>query len=307
MTKNILVKHFTRHNELKQTWRNSIRLSSPKGPQKLTRAPTAGSTVRGQLHEETFYGKIKQPGETDPVCVIRKELGALKDKDIDAIVDPVIRRCVSDAVAAHEGSLKKAVEAGIAMPSGVPIRKVRCKVTPHTSLKEVRQHTDTPSRHDYKNPYYACTAPGTNTAIAVYAVPLHAKPAFIIENLFDHVKKQVPQPPDGAILQGRILPGSMALAVKSRDEKNIPVEKRLYTVGKFSGQSVTLWLHTEARAKKDLETALRCSGKPVSGSSSINFDNPHELLCLNLTKAWSSFLFEGIHFQMGLDGTINDL
>jgi len=38
--------------------------------------------------------------------------------------------------------------------------------------------------------------------------------------------------------------------------------------------------------------------------SSVDFENPHELLHLNLENAWSSFLFEGIHFEMGLDGTI---
>jgi hypothetical protein len=56
---------------------------------------------------------------------------------------------------------------------------------------------------------------------------------------------------------------------------------------------------------KDLSTELISSGKKGAGQSRVDFEKPHELLLLNLKKAWSSFLFEGIHFEMGLDGTIH--
>jgi len=309
-TATILVKHVTRHNELKQTKRKSIRLSSPKKTLNgiITRAETGGDTVRGQLHEDTFYGKICKPGQTKPVCVIRKALVSCTEKDVAAIVDATIRKCVQDTLAQMGGDFKKAIAQDVfKMASGVPIRKVRVEVTPHTSLNEIRQHMTTPSKHDYKKPVYACTAAGSNLGIAVYQ---HAdgKQHFIIEKLLDHVREVVPQPPSGTTLVGRILPGAMTLA-RPQTECNevLPHIKSpvlLYKVRKFSGNNITLWFHREARAKKDLELALSSIGKSSSGASSIDFKHPHEILCLNLKKAWSSFLFEGIHFKMDLDGSI---
>ena len=332
----ILVKHVTRHNELKQTRRKSIRLSSPKKVidkqtnEKVTRAhfKTGGDTVRGQLHEDTFYGKIKKPGDTKTVCVIRKSLASCNEKDILAIVDPIIRKCVQDKLAQIGGDFKKAIVQDVfKMESGVPIRKVRIEVTPHTSLNEIRHHTTTPSKHDYKVPVYACTAAGSNLGIAVYQLE-NGNPHFIIEKLFDHVREVVPEPPSEATLLGRILPGAMAQArplVECKDVCSPKSPVLLYKVRKFTENAITLWFHREARAKKDFEQVLKeikaqlSEGnlpdierkrledikKSHADSSSLDYNHPYARLCLNLKKAWASFLFEGIHFTMDLDGTIH--
>jgi len=321
ITQGILVKHVTRHNGLKQTYYKKPRrlsgLTKGKDGNPVTRKPAAGNTVRGQLHEETFYGKIKRPGHAEPVCVIRKALASCSEKDVAAIVDDVIRKCVQDKLAQLGGDFKKAIVQDVfAMASGVPIRKVRVFVTPHTSLNEIRRHTATPSMHDYKRPVYACTAAGSNLGIAVYKVPLRTQPDFIIEKLLDAVRNAVPPAPNGAELLGRILPGAMALArlecgglpPLSESGCVLPYSKTLiYKVRKFDKNGITLWFHREARAKKDLEADLKTAQKNSSGSSSVDYEHPHEVLCLNLRKAWNSFLFEGIHFKMGLDGRIEYL
>ncbi|MDD4019254.1 MAG: HNH endonuclease domain-containing protein [Kiritimatiellae bacterium] len=319
-TQGILVKHVTRHNEFKQTHYKSKRLSvltKAKDGKPVTRKPAAGNTVRGQLHEETFYGKIKRPGHAEPVCVIRKALASCSEKDVAAIVDDVIRKCVQNKLAQLGSDFKKAIVQDVfAMASGVPIRKVRVFVTPHTSLNEIRRHTATPSMRDYKRPVYACTAAGSNLGIAVYKVPLRTHPEFVIEKLLDAVRHAVPPPPNNAELLGRILPGAMALArlecgelpPLSESGSALPHSKTLvYKVRKFDKNGITLWFHREARSKKDLEADLKAAQKNCSGSSSVDYEHPHEVLCLNLRKAWSSFLFEGIHFKMGLDGRIEYL
>ena len=315
----ILVKHVTRHNELKQTRRKSIRLSSPKTTVNgtITRAKTGGDTVRGQLHNETFYGKIRKPGETETVCVIRKELTSAnfpQASALDKIIDPVVRKAIQDEIAQRGDDFKKALDAGgFKMPGerGAPIKKVRIEAAV-TNPKKLRQHTATPSIHSYKTPYWVQAASGSNFRLAVYegynTSGGQIEPFFIAENLLDYAQGNIEPPANPHI--GYILPGAMAISYQYDGEWNkqgFDATKRLYDVVKFteSNNTITLRLHKEARRMKDLSTALISSGKKGAGQSSIDFEKPHELLLLNLKKAWASFLFEGIHFTMDLDGTIH--
>lgn len=322
-TASILVKHVTRHNELKQTRRKSIRLTSPKKTSKgtITRVPTGGRTVRGQLHNETFYGKIRRPGEAETVCVIRKELNFAnfpKASALEKIIDPAVRKAIQKEFARRGGDFKKAMNAAVEegtfkLPGkcGARIKKVRIEATV-TTPKELRLHDATPSKHDYKTPVWVQAAPDSNFRLAVYEKEANrgggTEPLFIAENLLDHVQGKI-TPPGNARFLGYILPGAMAIAYQSNREwrdETFPLTDRLYVVVKFteSNNTITLRFHREARRMKELGVALVSSGKKGAGQSSIDFVNPHELLLLNFKKAWSSFLFEGIHFTMGLDGRI---
>ncbi len=315
----IPVKHLTRHNELKQTRRSSIRLSSPKetGVGTITRAPTDGTTVRGQLHNETFYGKIRKPGETETVCVIRKELisnNFPQASTLEKIIDPAVRKAIQDEIGRRGCDFKKAIDAGnFKMPGerGAPIKKVRIEATV-TNPKELRQHTATPSVHPHKNPYWVQAASGSNFRLSVYEGSNEqghqGSPFFIAENLLDHAQGRVHTFAETKFI-GYIFPGTMAIAYQCYGEweqQGFDLTKRLYDVVKFteSNNTITLRFHKEARRMKDLGTDLVSSGKKGAGQSSIDFVNPHELLLLNLKKAWASFLFEGIHFRMGVDGGV---
>ena len=313
-TANILVKHVTRHNELKPTRRKSIRLSSPKKTVNgiITCVKTDGDTVRGQLHNETFYGKIRKPGQTKTVCVIRKELTSINFKqisDLEKIIDPVVRKAIQDEIARRVDDFKKALDAGgFKMPGerGAPIKKVRIEAY-ITNPKEIRNHTAMPSKHVYKNPYYVQSATGSNIRIDVNRDKM-GNVSFCVVNLLDYVQGKVPVIQEDTKL-GRILPGAMAIAYQHDGEWNEPefdIKSRLYDVVKFDKQTgITLRFHKEARCMKDISAALLATGKNKQGESNVDFIKPHELLRLSLKKAWSSFLFEGVHFKMDLDGTIH--
>jgi hypothetical protein len=60
----------------------------------------------------------------------------------------------------------------------------------------------------------------------------------------------------------------------------------------------------EARASTVLEKYLKEEGLKGKGESKINLDNPFLLLILSSKTYLSQMLFEGIHFKMLLDGSI---
>lgn len=87
--------------------------------------------VRGALHEETLYGPTQSSGE----WVVRKKLTELSANEFDKIRDDTIREIVFARLAeagievgrGKKPNAKKIQEtlSGLAMPSGVPIKKVR--------------------------------------------------------------------------------------------------------------------------------------------------------------------------------------
>ncbi len=87
--------------------------------------------VAGALHEDTFYG----PTESDGLFVVRKPLEALSPNEVPLIRDEGIRRIIEGRLAAYgieigrgkKVDTKKWREAmnNVAMPSGVPIKRVR--------------------------------------------------------------------------------------------------------------------------------------------------------------------------------------
>ena len=301
----IPVKHVTRHNELKRTHYTSKRLSGltkGKDGKPITRAPAKGDTVRGQLHKDTFYGKIRLPGKTEIVCVIRKELSSANFKSADTletIVDPAVKARIKAIIATRGDDFKKAIDqGGFTMVSGVPIKKVRIQDRIRNPLP-LRDHAATPSQQGYKNPYYVATGENSNFCLSVYRKGTEA-PHFIVEKLLPFVQGGIHPPSEGVCRIGRILPGAMAIAYQRFGEWNepdFPFEKRLYKVENFSDSDgrMILRFHKEARRMTDIDEAKQ---------SSVDFERPHALLRLSFKKAWSTFRFEGVHFAMGLDGAV---
>jgi CRISPR-associated endonuclease Csn1 len=99
--------------------------------------------VAGKLHEETLYGPTRTPGE----WVLRKPVIALSANEVERIRDATIRQIVIDALAivgidvgrGKKPDAKKMKEAlsKLAMPSGVPIKKVRL-TKPEQTIQPVR-------------------------------------------------------------------------------------------------------------------------------------------------------------------------
>lgn len=136
-----------------------------------------GDSIRGSLHQETFYGAISD-GEKNLRTVIRKPLKSLKEKDFDSIVDPSVRHSIETQVkqrmTEESLSFSKALEGDIWLldKDGVPIkqdkhghdiapiRHVRCYAKAgrgyfkiDTAI-QIKQQTYL-SKKEYKKHYYA--------------------------------------------------------------------------------------------------------------------------------------------------------
>jgi len=96
--------------------------------------------VSGKLHEETYYGKIKAHDGSEQY-VVRKKLETLdKKKQVEAIVDPVVRQQVINRLVEKginmdsDYTFKKDVfKEPLFMPDGIMIKKVRIYV-PSTEM-----------------------------------------------------------------------------------------------------------------------------------------------------------------------------
>lgn len=220
-----------------------------------------------------------------------------------------MRQAIQDEINRRGGDFKKAMDAGgFTMSSGVPIKKVRIEAHT-TNPRMIRIHTATPSKNEYKNSVYVDG--GMNFRLAIYekrgSVPGHDEIEFVTESLLDYVQKKIQTSSVGLRFIGYIFPGAMAIAYQHKGEwkeSGFKYEHRLYEVVKFSQGRITLRHHQEARRMTDLQDYLVASGKNKKGQSSFDFEQSHELLLISEKKAWASFLFEGIHFTMGLDGKI---
>lgn len=321
----ILVKHLPRHVEMKQTRRNAVRLSRPahvRDGRILRKVPAQGDTVRGQLHKESFYGCIQNPETGGKTFVIRKLLTSEQFKsesDIAKIVDPTIRNIVLEQIRAQvdEGtSFKKIMdETAFCMPSGVPIKKVRIRTPTVTDPQQIRHHRF-PSKHDYKQPYYAESGTGSNFRLALYQQEDKGKPKWlaVTDNLLDWANRasDSDQPhlrTDLGHFLGYVQPGRLALVYDESPGELMALspkvlKTRLYKVVKFVNGRITFCYHSEARASTDLSAYLKSIDKQSMGESSINYHKPHELLRLSPKTYFSHVLFEGIHFDMDLTGKI---
>ena len=122
-----------------------------------------GDTARGILHQDTFYGAILHQGELKYVG--RKELTKISEKDVENIVDDIVRQKVQEAIQKH-GGLKEAIAAKIWMnkEKGIEIKKVRLFVKQTTPLPIKIQRDQ--SRHEYKQHYLAWN--DSNYLLAIY-------------------------------------------------------------------------------------------------------------------------------------------
>ena len=116
-------------------WKKKV--ATPNG-----RKITGGDTVRGSLHNETYYGAIERDGEIR--YVVRKALSSFKDaKEAEYIVDDIVKEKVMAAF--KEKGLKDSIAEGIYMnkEKGIKINKVRCYANSVKNPLHIRQHRDT--------------------------------------------------------------------------------------------------------------------------------------------------------------------
>lgn len=226
-----------------------------------------GDTARGVLHEETFYGAIKNGGEIR--YVIRKDLGSVVEKEagkfVEKIVDKAVREKVCAAMKEH-GSLKEALANTIWMnkEKGIPIRKVRV-YSHYKNYIELKQQRDA-SRKPYKRPF--CVVNDSNYCMLLYGKDDYLKHR-VISNYeaarYYNGKTEGPLFPErdkkGKELRGVLYNGQMVLFYQNSPEelRSCSPEElydRLYKVVMLSGGQIKLCHHNEAGSAKSVNTTF---------------------------------------------------
>lgn len=172
-----------RHGEvLDEPW-ESFRQDVVEQVKRINVSHRVQRKVSGPLHEDTNYGPTEMPDE----WVVRKPVNALSPNEVERIRDATIRKLVVDRLEAAGISVGRGAKidpkrmqaalAGLAMPSGVPIKKVRvCK--PEKTIQPLRFRG--PNRVYVKpgNTHHLCifefTEDGKNKREAVFVTMLEA-------------------------------------------------------------------------------------------------------------------------------------
>ncbi len=150
----LLISHYTADNMGKRT-RKKIRRNG-----KFTGKYMEGDTARVSLHLDTYYGAIESDGEIK--YVVRKPLDQIEQKDINNIVDSVVRQKVQEAF-----DNKENMTDGVWMnkDKGVKIKKVRV-YTPFIKRPiSIRKQRDL-SEKEYKQSFHV--ANDLNYTLGIY-------------------------------------------------------------------------------------------------------------------------------------------
>ena len=242
-----------------------------------------GDSARGSLHLQTFYGAIEREGKI--YYVVRKELASLEAKDIQNIVDDIVREKVQSVVD-KKGLTALQGDVWMNEEKGIPIRKVRVyapMVKNPIALKEHRDH----SSQEYKSKYYV-------TNDGNYAMGLYEgldkkgkfKRDFVVLSNLDVAKKRhmhndsqlfSPKTEDSFNLKCVLKIGTMVLFYEGEKEElyacsEDDLARRLYKVTGLSTHSVsnyqygkiTLLHHQEARPSGEIKANMKMwsSGDP---------------------------------------------
>lgn len=120
-------------NSILVSYRNKKRLLSKKNNKYVhSKKHTIQDTVsvRGTLHEETFYGRIKHPETKENVFVVRKKISDITSiKQVNKIVDKAIREIVLTHIETNGGEtkIKEAVKKDLYIYSKDKAKKIRIK------------------------------------------------------------------------------------------------------------------------------------------------------------------------------------
>lgn len=153
-----------------------------------------GDTIRGSLHQDSIYGAIKNPLNTEEIrYVIRKDLESLKTNDIDNIVDEVVKEKIKEAIAnkvlllSSNAQQKNKMDGTVWMneEKQVRINKVRIYANSVKNPLEIKEHSLlSKSKHDHKQKVYGQN--DENYAMAIYE--LDGKREFELINNFNLAK-----------------------------------------------------------------------------------------------------------------------
>lgn len=266
-----------------------------------------GDTARGLLHKDTFYGAIKRDDEIR--YVVRRPLDSLADKDINNIVDDIVREKVR-AAAEKAGGLSKAVTAGIWMKDNVvPINKVRVYAATSISPVDLKRQRDV-SVHPYKRFLHVGT--DKNYCMAIYgdksfSLYSYLRAALLFKekgglNNWMPLSNDNDSPLNYVLKEGTMVlfyeKAAKELYVCSQEE----LSKRLYEVVGITSKAVGKKYRFGYVKLKHHQEARPNSVLPIEKGVWKN-DLPYRAL-IELSNKQLSFIVEGIDFEITTSGRI---
>lgn len=285
-----------------------------------------GDTIRGSLHQDSIYGAIKNPLNTEEIrYVIRKDLESIKATDIENIVDEAVKEKVRMAkenkilVFSANAQQKNKLNGTVWMneEKGVPINKVRIYANSVKNPLEIKEHaTISKSRHEHKQKVYAQN--DENYAMAIYEgldkrgnvkrsfEPVNYMDAGAYYKLSnkDYNKNYdiVTNPHDKTNLPLKYVlkKGLMVLFYKESPQEifeldQTDLQKRLYKLSAFDAQGRLYFRpHSEARLASELKEVY-----------SVDFGKLNEQIRLQVSKL--DMLVEGYDFKVLPTGKIEKL
>jgi CRISPR-associated endonuclease Csn1 len=287
-----------------------------------------GDTIRGSLHQDSIYGAIKNPLNTEEIrYVIRKDLESIKASDIENIVDEKVKVKVKEAIAnrvlmlSSNPQQKNKIDGGKSVwmneEKEISINKVRLYANSVKNPLEIKEHSLlSKSRHEHKQKVYGQN--DENFALAIYEgidKKGKIKRSFEAINLMDageYFKLSnkdfkdkydiVTNPHDKTSLPLKYIlkKGLMVLFYKESPQelKELPIKDlngRLYKLSKFDAQGrLTFRTHFEARQASELKEIYN-----------VDFEKPFEQIRLQVSKL--DMLVQGFDFKISTSGKIDFL
>ncbi len=285
-----------------------------------------GDTIRGSLHQDSLYGAIKDPMNTEEIrYVIRKDLESIKASDVDSIVDEVVKEKVKEAILnkvllissnpQQKNKFAENEKVWMNKEKGIPINKVRLYANSVKNPLEIKEHAElSKSRHEHKQKVYGQN--DENFAIAIYEGidkkgklkrayecinNMQAGEYYKLSNAeFRKEYDIVTNPHDKTNLPLKyILKKGMMVIFYDKDSSEIndmnvgELGRRLYKLSKFDAQGrLTFRPHFEARQASELKEKY-----------SVDFDFPFEQIRLQVSKL--NMMVEGYEFTMSPKGEIH--
>lgn len=269
-----------------------------------------GDSARTLLHKDTFYGAIKR--DDDIRYVVRKPLDSITDKDIDSIVDDVVREKVRDA-ANKCGGLKKAVSEGIWMneEKKVPITKVRMYANNVVSPVNLKSHRDV-SPHEYKR--FVHVMNDSNYCMAVYS---GKRPSFTLYSSLEAAKnyqsigdieKWIPLSDKNDLPLGFVLKVGTMVLFYEHEKKELwecsqeELTKRLYKVVGLSSMTIQKKYQYGSVSLKHCQEARPSTEIKFTKGVWQNAQSYRPLI--NLLHTQLTILVEGEDFELTTTGRI---
>lgn len=144
-----------------------------------------GDSIRGPLHNEFFYGAIKD-NDDNVRYVIRRDVSTMKEADIANVVDPKVREYM--IVQSKEKGFAQAKKAGFYMLSHagkhIPIRHVRCYCNDVKNPIHLKPQTY-PSKAEHKQSYYV----KNNESYAICRYQSLTQTKYMVYSLFEISEK----------------------------------------------------------------------------------------------------------------------